>query len=185
MIGLRLVIGICVLILLTGLTPAPRTFIIDTDSSSAAWRWHSGKEQHSGMMFISSGELLRDNTGIAGGTIRVDMNSLSVSTVRDLRQNSLITGWLKGPQFFDTYKHPVAVLRVVSVWHEQGNRYTLNGTLTVKDRSLPVRVPADIRLEKKRIEIAATLLVDQIEHVGNDSTATGFRLNLHIIGKRR
>lgn len=184
MIHVRFLVVICIVVLLTGVAPTPKKFAIDTRSSSGTWRWHNGKEQHSGMVFISSGELLRNKAGITGGTITVDMNSLSVNTVRDLRQNSLVTGWMKGPQFFNTYEHPVAVLKLTAVGRGPGNRYTLNGTLTVKDKAIPVRIPADIRFEKRRIEVTALLTVYQQQLDKGDSTNHAFKLNLHIIGRR-
>lgn len=181
----QLILGIFLLSLLSGYAPAPKRFLIDTDSSSASWRWHSGKDQHSGMVFISSGELLSDQENITGGAIQVDMNSLSVSTIRDLQQNALLTRWLKGREFFDTYNHPVAVLRIASVWHEDGNRYTLNGSLTIKDKTIPVRVPASVNFEKKRIEITAQLIMHQTKPVTDANVGSeAFKLNLHLVAKR-
>lgn len=186
MIQIRFILSIIILILLTGSAPAPKTFTIDTDSSLATWRWHSGQEQHSGTVYISSGELLADNGSIKSGIVSVDLTSLSVSTVRDLQHNSRVTGWMKGREFFDTYNHPVAVLKIISVRHEADNRYTLNGSMTLKDKIQPVRVPVTFSFDKKKIEIFTHLIIDQLKSGAvNETVDDSFKLNLHLVAKRR
>lgn len=181
-----------VLIPALAFAPRPKTFIIDTDASSATWRWRAVSDHHSGTVYIASGELLTHNEEIKRGNVAVDMNSLTVSTVRDLQRNALVTGWMKGKEVFDTYNHPRVVFRLVSVWRESGNNYTLNGSLTIKGKTVPVRVPAVVSFQKKKIDITAQLIVDQAKFNLNPGSAASntessqneFKLQLHLVAKR-
>jgi polyisoprenoid-binding protein YceI len=190
MIYLRLLLSACVLTIFTGLAPKPKTFTIDTDASSATW--HLTPDQHSGMVFISSGELLADNTTIKNGTVHVALNSLTVSSINDLKHNAELTARLKGKYFFDTYNHPVVVFKLTSVRQESGSNYILNGSLIIKGKSQPVRVPAIVNFTKKKINLTAQLIITQAKAGTSSSTDTTalkstsneFRLRLHLVAKR-
>lgn len=186
--------GLLLLMLVTGFAPSPKTFTIDTDASSATWRWYAKPGQYSGTLYVSSGQLLVDKARINGGYVQFDLSSLSVSTVRDLQENALLSGWLKGQEFFDTYNHPHAVFRLTSIWNKSGS-YTLNGSLTIRGKSQPVRIPATVLVEKKRIEISAELIIDETKFrftglptdsliLRNAMIENELRIRLHLVARK-
>lgn len=161
-----------------------KTFVIDTDRSSATWSLESDRQPYSGMVFLSSGELVVHKAEISGGRIVVDMNSLSVSNVRDLRQNSTVTAWLKGPEIFKTYDHPLAVLRIASLWRLAEGQYMLNGTLSGKGMDFAIRTPASVIIERRQVEIIARITLDQSKIGRVNAAGSNFNLNLHVVAKK-
>jgi polyisoprenoid-binding protein YceI len=186
-----------VLVAFTGFTPRPKTFIIDTDASSATWIGRSVAGQHSGTVYISSGELLVNNGTVSTGTVQVDVNSLTVSSMNDLQLNAQLTNRLKSKDFFDTYNHPLAMFRLASVWHESEKTYTVNGSLTIKGKTQFVRFPAIISLDKKSLSVTARIVVDRtkfnivsgstdfFKDLGNTAIHNEFELSLNLIAKRK
>lgn len=183
-------------ILFTGFAPKPKEYTINTDASSATWIGRSVAGQHSGTVYISSGELLVDNGKISRGTVRIDVNSLAVTSISNLKLNSQLTGRLKGKDFFDTYNHPVAIFRISSVRHESGSNYTVNGSLTIKGKTQPVRFPAIIHHDKKQISVHATVVVDRTKFnitsgstdffndLGDTAIHNEFEFTLHLVARR-
>jgi polyisoprenoid-binding protein YceI len=183
-------------ILFTGFAPKPKEYTINTDASSATWIGRSVAGQHSGTVYISSGELLVDNGKISRGTVRVDVNSLAVTSISNLKLNSQLTGRLKGKDFFDTYNHPVAIFRISSVRHESGSNYTVNGSLTIKGKTQSVRFPAIINHDKKQISVHATVMVDRTKFnitsgstdffndLGDTAIHNEFEFTLHLVARR-
>lgn len=191
-IGILLMTGI----LFTGVAPKPKEFTIDTDASSATWIGRSVAGQHSGTVYISSGELLVDNGKVSQGTVRVDVNSLTVSSISNLQLNAQLTGKLKGKDFFDTYNHPVALFRISSVHHESGSNYTINGSLTIKGKTQAVRFPAIISHDKKQLSVHTKVMVDRTKFnitsgstdfykdLGDAAIHNEFELTLFLVAKR-
>jgi polyisoprenoid-binding protein YceI len=191
--------GLLMIVLVTFIrfAPRPKTFMIDTDASSATWVGRSVAGQHSGTVYVSSGELLVHNGKVSQGTVQVDVNSLTVSSMNDLQLNAQLTRRLKGKDFFDTYNHPLAMFRLASVWHESGSTYTVNGSLTIKGKTQLVRFPAIISREKKRLTVTATLVVDRTKFnilsgspnfskdPGTTAIHNEFEFNLHLVAKRK
>jgi polyisoprenoid-binding protein YceI len=183
-------------ILFTGFAPKPKEYTINTDASSATWIGRSVAGQHSGTVYISSGELLVDNGKISRGTVRVDVNSLAVTSISNLKLNAQLTGRLKGKDFFDTYNHPVAIFRISSVRHESGSNYTVNGSLTIKGKTQSVRFPAIINHDKKQISVHATVMVDRTKFnitsgstdffndLGDTAIHNEFEFTLHLVARR-
>jgi polyisoprenoid-binding protein YceI len=186
-----------VVITFTGFVPRPKVFKVDTDASSATWIGRSIAGQHSGTVYISTGELQVSNGKVSHGTVRVDVNSLTVSSINDPKLNAQLTGRLKGKDFFDTYNHPAAIFRLASVWHESGNTYTVNGSLTIKGKTQTVRFPSIINYDKKRLSFTANIVVDRTKFniisnstdfftdLGNAAVHNEFELSLNLVAKRK
>lgn len=185
-----------VLITFMGFVPRPKTFMIDTDASSATWIGRSVAGQHSGTVYISSGELRVDEGKLSTGTVQVDLNSLTVSSMSDLQLNAQLTNRLKSKDFFDTYNHPLAMFKLASVWHESGNNYTVNGSLTIKGKTQAVRFPAIITHEKKQLSVIANVVIDRtkfnilsgstdfVNAHGSTTIQNEFEIKLHLVAKR-
>lgn len=183
-------------ILFTGFAPKPKVFTLDTDASSATWIGRSMAGQHSGTVYVSSGELLVDNGKVSRGTVRVDVNSLTVTSISNLQLNAQLTGKLKGKDFFDTYNHPTAIFRITSVKHESGSSYTVSGLLTIKGKTQSVQFPAIISHDKKLLSVHATVLVDRtkfdiisgsadfFKDPGETAIQNEFALTLHLVARR-
>lgn len=183
-------------VLFTGFAPKPKEFTIDTDASSATWIGRTVTGQHSGTVYVSSGELLVDNGKVSQGMIRVDVNSLTVTSISNLQHNAHLTGRLKGKDFFDTYNHPAAIFRISSVQYESGSSYTVNGSLTIKGKTQPVRFPAIISHDKKQLSVHATVMVDRtkfnitsgsadfFKDLGDTAIQNEFELTLHLVARR-
>jgi polyisoprenoid-binding protein YceI len=84
-----------------------------------------------------------------GGTIQFDPDNLKDSRVAlEAKVKSINTnhgkrdGHLLSDEFFDAKKYPVMTFESTSIEHVEGNAYTVEGVLTIKDVSKKIKVPA-------------------------------------------
>lgn len=85
-------------------------------------------------------------------------------------------GHLQSGEFFDVEKYPVMTFKSNAISHSEGNQYTLEGTLTVKDVSQTITVPLTFFGSKPhpanpKLEVAGfetRMEIDRLAyHVGN------------------
>lgn len=88
---------------------------IDTENSEITWLGTKPTGQHNGTIAIKEGMLLVENGELKGGTITIDMNTITVKDIEDAESNSKLTGHLKSADFFNVEKYPTATFTIASV----------------------------------------------------------------------
>lgn len=121
-----------------------------------------------------------DNLDQSRFDFTVNVNSIDTKTPK--RDSHLLSG-----DFFDAKTYPVMTFKSASIKHLGEERYTVEGTLTVKDVSRTVTIPFDFFgtkpnpfNPKQRVAgFEARMTLDRLEyHVGN-----GKFLKLGVVGK--
>ena len=128
------------------------------------------------------------------GTIQFDPQNLKDGRVTfEVRVKSINTnhgkrdGHLLSDEFFDAKRYPVMTFESTGIEHVEGNGYTLEGVLTVKDVSKNVRIPFTFFGVKQnpfnpKEEVAgfeASMTIDRLAyHVG-----TGKFYEMGVVGK--
>ncbi len=86
------------------------------------------------------------------GTVRVEVIIASLTL-------GSVTGQAMGGDFFDEATHPRAVFEADIL--RDGDSYVADGTLSIKDNTVPVRLPFDLLIENGRAEMTGALSVDR------------------------
>ena len=129
-------------ILLMGLNLSSQ---VQMDLSKSSIKW-IGKEittsSHYGTLKFSSGEITLKSDEISGA-VSVNMESISVDDLSGGSKNRL-EGHLRSDDFFSVEKHKESKIEVISS-KKNGSSYDVNGTLTIKDISHPIRFTLDMK----------------------------------------
>jgi Uncharacterized conserved protein len=108
------------------------------------------KDGHQGTILVESGELLINKGQPVSGKFTIDMNTVSVSDIKDPGERRDLESHLKDADFFEVKAHPKAVFEFKEVLPSATTpsfNWVLNGALTMKGKTNPVVVPAKITLE--------------------------------------
>lgn len=86
------------------------------------------------------------------GTVRVEVVIASLTL-------GSVTGQAMGGDFFDEATHPRAFFEADIL--REGDSFIADGTLSIKDNTVPVRLPFDLDIENGRAEMTGELSVDR------------------------
>jgi len=139
----------------------PEVFKVNTKDSVAKWE---GKKLvvggHHGELRLKGGELQLEKGALVGGTVEVDMTTLTNTDVTDKGSNAKLVGHLKNDDFFSVDKHPTSTLKITKVAKEKG-KTLVTGDLTIKGISHPVTFPAEVNVAKNGVKAKGTVTVDR------------------------
>jgi polyisoprenoid-binding protein YceI len=107
------------------------------------------KNGHEGVITIESGELMVNQGQLLRGKATLDMNSISVSDIKDPGERRDLESHLKDADFFEANKYPKAEFVFDQVLPSTMPNFNsvLQGKLTMKGKAVPVNIPANIVIE--------------------------------------
>lgn len=136
-------------------------FKIDTGASKATWKGTKVGGGHDGEVKIKGGELSVEKGAVTGGTVEMDMASLTVKDLTDAESNGKLTGHLKSDDFFSVEKHPTSTFKITKV-ETKGNKATVHGDLTIKGITKPVKpFSADLKVDGKNLKAKGEMEIDR------------------------
>lgn len=135
------------------------------------------KSGHNGTITIESGELLVNQGQIISGKVVLDMNSISVTDIKDPGERRDLESHLKDSDFFEANKFPKAefVFEQVLPNTTPNFNWVLRGNLSMKGKTLPVNIPA-------KISIDGDLLQAETPSFPINRTAWGVNFHSGILG---
>jgi len=139
-------------------------FKLDQKSGTVNWKGRKFTGEHFGTLKVKSGNLVFDKTDLVGGRIVVDMNTITCTDLESPEYNTKLIRHLKSDDFFSTQKHPFATIDIKTALPAKGGGFEVHGNLTIKGITKPVTFKADIRHEKKIINIASNLTFDRTKY---------------------
>lgn len=106
------------------------------------------KDGHQGSIDVQSGEILVNQGQIIRGNVTLDMNSLTVTDIKDPGGRRDLESHLKDDDFFEVKKYPTAEFVIEEVLPNTmpGYNWVLSGQLTMKDKTLPVNIPVKVSI---------------------------------------
>ncbi len=121
-------------------------FTVDTETSSINWEGNKPTGKHLGTINLASGELAAENRNIQSGNFVIDMKSIKNTDLEGDSKANLeahLMGTVEGKEgdFFNVKQYPTATFELTSVEGE-GGKVTVNGNLTIKDKTNPISFPA-------------------------------------------
>lgn len=138
---------------------------IESGKSSVRWTAKSVKGGHFGDVNIKNGTFAYDGKAITGGTVTIDMNSISVKDIEDPNRQNRLAGHLKNDDFFSADKFPEAKLVIKSSKPgKTAGQLDLTGDLTIKGITKPVTFPATVKSQGGGLHAEGTITVDRIQY---------------------
>ncbi|WP_133272026.1 YceI family protein [Hymenobacter radiodurans] len=177
---LTLVVTLCL-----AFRPATTTYQALPAASRLTWTGYAeaGSWAPSGLLQLRRGTFTSDGATIRQGRFEFDMNTITHTDVK-LQEH------LRGADFFDTERFPVAVFVLREVVKGQAV-----GELTLKGIAKPVRFPVTVTPHPKGLQIQGTASLDRtqfgvsynsssfFQNLGNYAIRNDFSLTFDIIAK--
>ncbi|MBK9734873.1 MAG: YceI family protein [Saprospiraceae bacterium] len=140
-------------------------FIADASNTKILWEGSKPGGKHSGTININSGDVFVAEGKITGGSINIDMNSITVTDLEGEDKASL-EEHLKGTategaaDFFNVTKYPSAkfdITSVVSTTDQTNANSTVTGNLTLLDITKSINFPATILINDEKVSVSTNL----------------------------
>lgn len=124
------------------------------------------KSGHKGTISVSGGTLLVSNGKPVQGKVTIDMNSISVTDIKDPGERRDLESHLKDSDFFETNNFPQAeyYFGVSSPSTMPGFGWFLHGLLTMKGHTDPVDLPVNIKIDGETLRAeSATVQINRTQ----------------------
>ena len=134
---------------------------INTEVSSVNWVGKKVTGQHEGAIKIKEGVLNLHDGHLSGGTIVIDMTSITCTDLKPDKGAKKLIGHLNSPDFFDVVNHTTATLKIIGFKLIEGNEYLITGMLTIKGITKAINFPATINMKDGKLGAYAEMKVDR------------------------
>lgn len=145
-----------------------QTFKINSEKSKIEWVGKKVAGQHNGEIKIAKGELTSVNNGVNGGSVAIDMNSITCLDMQGEWGDKLV-GHLKSDDFFSVEKHAMSTFTIKSVTTIKGakagsNNATIKGDLSIKGITHEIEFPAIIEIRGTNLVANGEAKIDRIKY---------------------
>ena len=150
------------------------------EGSYLKWRGFKSyvASEHIGTIGVQAGTLAVAGNQLVGGTIIIDMNSISNEDIEDEGKRGYLEGHLKSDAFFFVDNFPTAVFEIVEVREESADAApsVVVGNLTIRGITNSIEFPADVTVEEGIVHFSApTFSIDRTKwnvkyHDSEDAT---------------
>ena len=139
------------------------------EKSELTWNGKKVTGEHSGTIALKSGNLTVDKNKVTGGKFVIDMNSITVTDIKDAEYNGKLVGHLKSDDFFGVEKHPTATFEIkalapIAKAAAGQPNYKVNGLLTIKGITKPVQFPATITVKDGVATAKADVTINRAQY---------------------
>jgi polyisoprenoid-binding protein YceI len=146
-----------------------RTYTVQTQASEVKWNAKKVTGEHYGNITLKSGELQVDKNRLTGGTVVIDMSTITVEDIKDAGSNGKLVGHLKSDDFFGVDKHGTATFVIteatpIAKAAAGKPNYTIKGNLTIKGITNPVSFPATVSVKDGQATAEADVTVDRTKY---------------------
>lgn len=172
-------------------------FQIQKASSTVNWTGKKVLGLHTGSINIESGFLTITDGIITNGEIIIDMTSIVISDIEDLKTNNEFLGHLQNDDFFSVDKFKTAKLVITSAAQQEPGRFLVNGNLTIKDITHPVSFRTSVEVFTDFLHAMGEVVIDRtrynirygsgkfIDNLGDKLIYDDFVLQFKLIGQTK
>lgn len=138
---------------------------INIAKSELKWLGSTPTKSHNGTVGIREGVIFTDSNGlIRGGKVILDMNQINVTDIKDKADNADLVDHLKNQDFFEVSTYPTADFSLNSVKIvPNGSTTMLDGTLTIKGKTLPISPEGVVSKNGNIISISSKFNIDRTQ----------------------
>ena len=142
---------------------AQKTVKVDNATSSIKWEGAKVGGSHNGTINLKSGSLSFDNTQLIGGEFVIDMSTITNLDLEGEYKGKL-EGHLKSDDFFGVATYPTSKFVITEVTPQGPGKYKVEGNLTIKKTTKPVKFIAYTKEDGKNLIASADITVDRSEY---------------------
>lgn len=111
-----------------------KTWLVDAVHSKVKFSvTHLVISEVEGKFDVYNGNIRSNSEDFSGAAISFSIDAASINTDNEMRDNHL-----KSADFFDTENHPQLTFKSTSFKKKKGNKYELNGDMTIRGTTKPV-----------------------------------------------
>ncbi|MDC0584727.1 YceI family protein [Bacteroidales bacterium] len=126
---------IVVLFLAGSLSTSAQKSEINIEKSVVKWTGEKIGGSHTGAIKLKNGNFEFKGDQIIGGTVVMDMNSMTNSDLSDEGYNQKLIGHLKSDDFFGVEKYPIATFEITKSSKFTNGKASVSGKLTIKGKT--------------------------------------------------
>lgn len=158
-------------------TDEAKALNVDLAASKIEWEGSKVTGKHNGTINLKSGSLQVKGNELVGGSFVIDMNSIAVTDLKDKPKKDL-EDHLKKSDFFETDKFAEGKFDITGVKAQagEGTTHIISGNLTLKDKSLGIEIPANVKIENGTVTASAPQFT--VDRTKFGITFTGAKDNL-------
>ncbi len=137
-------------------TEEAKTLNVDLAASKMMWEGSKVTGKHNGTINLKSGSLQVKGNELVGGSFVLDMNSIAVTDLKD-KMKADLEKHLKTGDFFETEKFAEGKFEITGVKAQagEGTTHVVSGNLTLKDKSVGIEIPANVKIENGVVTASA------------------------------
>jgi polyisoprenoid-binding protein YceI len=140
---------------------AGEKYVIDKRASVVTWKGSmlfAPTMKHNGYVSISRGDLMIEKGQLVGGTVQVDMNTI---TDKNHDAKNELVDHLKSPDFFDVKKFPFSSFAITNVASVKGENVNVTGNLTIKGITQSITFPVKIQVNGGTLNAIGKMIIDR------------------------
>jgi polyisoprenoid-binding protein YceI len=138
-----------------------RTLMINNAESSIDWSGKTKKGEHSGNMAIKSANITFQGADITGGSILIDMKSVTVTDIKAKDpDNEKLVKHMIGAEFFRSEQFPDARLDVSRVVKKSDGLFDVSAHLTLAGKTLALPFEMRVTSADDKMISETTLTID-------------------------
>lgn len=141
---------------------------LDVASSSATWTGKKLAGTHTGKISFKEGSFEFKKNKFMKGEVTADLNTITNDDVKDAEYNGRLVGHLKGEDFFDVAKFPVATFKIDSM-NEIHNfvpgqpNMEVKGKLTIRGVTKPYSTKVFFNQSATGFDIKGKVMIDRTQ----------------------
>lgn len=139
-------------------------FSVNGTQSIIEWVGRKVTGAHNGTIAIKEGTLLFDSNQLVGGRFVIDTQSITILDITDPATNAQFAGHLASADFFGSEEYPEATFDFRSAEPLPGDAYHIEGALTIKGITHPVRFEAKVNRAGNTVTATGKITVDRTKY---------------------
>lgn len=179
---------------------AEKLYQVVPSESSMTWVGRKVGGEHTGNLKLASGTVKVDRTFLRGGNFVIDMNSMTVTDLKDEGPNKRLLGHLRSDDFFSVEKHPTSTFTITNLAAIPKSKagsanYNVTGSLTIKGITNQITFPVELNIKSDVLTAKGTLKFDRtkwdikyrssnfVENLGDKAIYDDIELSFNLVAR--
>ncbi|NEW79043.1 MAG: YceI family protein [Gelidibacter sp.] len=128
---------------------AQENFKVDVDNSSLNWKGYKPTGSHTGIITLTSGNIVVKSNKLTGGSFVANM-----STIKDADGSAKLEGHLKSEDFFEIAVFPTSKFEITETTVKAG-KIQITGNMTIKGITKQITFPATLAVNKDNVTLTS------------------------------
>ena len=170
------------------------TLWVDKLGSNIQWIGRKVTGEHSGHIEVAGGFIVHADGKLTSGEILMNIQSITVDDIEDLKWNQKLVDHLKNDDFFNSEKYPTAKF-VFTKFKGKGADTHVGGNITIRDKTVPTNLVINVVVDADSSYSTGTINIDRslfgvkygsgkfFEGLGDKMIMDEFTLNFKVIAR--